>query len=327
MVGAGGPAHPPAGRAWWQSSDAESYYFMGKDNIVFHAEIWPAMLLGYSGLGAKGGKPGALGALNLPTEVVASEYLTMEGRKFSSSRSVVIYVRDFLARYDVEALRYYVAVAGPENQDTDFTWSEFVRRNNDELLANWGNLVNRCVSFAARNIGEIPAAGQLTEADQAILRHSQSAFQNVGESLSRSRFKAASTETMRTLAEANKYLSDQAPWKLRESDPERMRTICHVALQLVDDGKTLLTPFLPESSQRVYEMLGGGGTWSGMPRVEEVTEDGGPPYPVITGDYQAAARWEHAPIRPGTPLEPPKPLFTKLDPSVADEELARLEQA
>ena len=318
---------PDAWRAWWQSSDAESYYFMGKDNIVFHAEIWPAMLLGYSGLGAKGGQPGALGALNLPTEVVSSEYLTMEGRKFSSSRSVVIYVRDFLARYDVEALRYYVAVAGPESQDTDFTWSEFVRRNNDELLANWGNLVNRCVSFAARNIGEIPAAGQLTDVDQAILQRSRAAFKNVGESLSRSRFKAASTETMRTLAEANKYLSDQAPWKLRESDPARMRTICHVALQLVDDGKTLLTPFLPESSQRVYEMLGGGGTWSGMPRVEEVTEDGGPSYPVITGDYQAAARWEHAPIRPGTPLEPPKPLFTKLDPSVADEELARLERA
>ena len=116
---------------------------MGKDNIVFHAEIWPAMLLGYDGKGAKGGTPGALGELNLPTEVVSSEFLTMEGRKFSSSRSVVIYVRDFLARYDVDALRYYVAVAGPENQDTDFTWSEFVRRNNDELVANWGNLVNR----------------------------------------------------------------------------------------------------------------------------------------------------------------------------------------
>ena len=167
---------PDAWRAWWQSPDAESYYFMGKDNIVFHAEIWPAMLLGYNGQGARGGVPGPLGALNLPTEVVSSEYLTMEGKKFSSSRSVVIYVRDFLARYNVDALRYYVAVAGPENQDTDFTWTEFIRRNNDELLANWGNLVNRSVSFAARNIGEIPAAGQLTDADQAILASSRRAF-------------------------------------------------------------------------------------------------------------------------------------------------------
>jgi methionyl-tRNA synthetase len=148
----------------------------------------------------------------------------------------------------------------------------------------------------------------------------------VGEALSRSRFKTAITETMRTLAEANKYLSDQAPWKLRESDPERMRTICHVALQLVDDGKTLLTPFLPKSSQQVFEMLGGQGSWSGMPRIEQVAEEGGPPYPVITGDYQGAARWESSPIRPGTPVAQPAPLFAKLDPALADEELARLER-
>jgi methionyl-tRNA synthetase len=316
---------PDAWRAWWQSPDALAYYFMGKDNIVFHAEIWPAMLLGYDGKGAHGGSPGSLGGLSLPSEVVSSEFLTMEGRKFSSSRSVVIYVRDFLARYDVDALRYYVAVAGPENQDTDFTWSEFVRRNNDELVANWGNLVNRTVSFAARNIGEIPAAGPLTESDRALLDRSKAAFASVGESLGRCRFKVASTEVMRTLAEANKYLSDQAPWKLRESDPERMRTVCHVALQLVDDGKTLLTPFLPRSSQKVYEMLGGNGVWSGMPRIDEADEDGGPAYPVITGDYRTAARWQSAPIRPGTPLAAPVPLFAKLDPSVVDEELARLE--
>ncbi len=316
---------PDAWRAFWQSPDAEGYYFMGKDNIVFHAEIWPAMLLGYNGRGAKGGTPGSLGGLDLPAEVVSSEFLTMEGKKFSSSRSVVIYVRDFLARYDVDALRYYVAVAGPESQDTDFTWSEFVRRNNDELVANWGNLVNRTVSFAARNIGEIPPPGSLTEGDQALLARSRAAFGTVGESLRRCRFKAASTEIMRTLAEANKYLSDEAPWKLRESDPERTRTICHVALQLVDDGKTLLTPFLPRSSQKVHEMLGGTGPWSGMPRIEEVTEDDGPAYPVITGDYAAAAaRWESAPIRPGTPLAAPAPLFTKLDAGVIDEELARL---
>ena len=316
--------NPDAWREWWQSPEAESYYFMGKDNIVFHSEIWPAMLLGYSGQGARGGKPGSLGALNLPSEVVSSEYLTMEGRKFSSSRSVVIYVRDLLARYDVDALRYYVAVAGPENQDTDFTWSEFIRRNNDELVANWGNLVNRSVSFAARNLGSIPAAGQLTDADAAILSRSRDSFRVVGESLSRSRFKAAITEAMRTVGEANKYLSDQAPWKLRESDPERMATIMHVALQLVDDGKTLLTPFLPESSQKVAAMLGAGGAWSGMPRIEQVSQDGGPDYPVITGDYAAAARWESAPIAPGTPLAAPAPLFAKIDPKVAEEELARL---
>jgi methionyl-tRNA synthetase len=315
---------PDAWRAWWNDPDAESYYFMGKDNIVFHAEIWPAMLLGYSGLGARGGEPGPLGRLNLPTEVVSSEYLTMEGRKFSSSRSVVIYVRDFLARYDVDALRYYVAIAGPENQDTDFTWSEFVRRNNDELVATWGNLVNRAVSFAARNIGSIPEAGTLTDLDQDVLARSRQAFGTVGEHLTRSRFKFAITETMRTVAEANKYFSEQAPWKLRESDPDRMRTVLHVALQLVDDAKTLLTPFLPRSSQQVHEMLGGAGTWSDMPYIEDVDEEGGPSYPVITGRYDGAARWASVPLRPGTPLAPPTPLFTKLDSSVVDEELARL---
>jgi methionyl-tRNA synthetase len=315
---------PDAWRAWWQSPDAEAYYFMGKDNIVFHSEIWPAMLLGYSGKGAKGGQPGALGELNLPSEVVSSEFLTMEGRKFSSSRSVVIYVRDFLSRYDVDALRFYVAAAGPETQDTDFTWSEFVRRTNDELVANWGNLVNRSVSFAARNIGSIPPPGELTPADHEVLEHSRAAFSSVGESLSRSRFKIAITETMRTLAEANKYLSDQAPWKLRETDPERMKTILHVALQLVDDGKTLLTPFLPTSSQKVFELLGGAGSWADQPRIEEVTEGDGAPYPVITGTYAGQARWESSAIAAGTPLAQPTPLFAKIDPAAIEEELDRL---
>ena len=303
---------PDAWRAWWQSEDAESYYFMGKDNIVFHSEIWPAMLLGYSGKGAKNGTPGALGALNLPTEVVASEFLTMEGRKFSSSRSVVIYVRDFLDRYDVDALRYYVAVAGPENQDTDFTWSEFVRRNNDELVATWGNLVNRAVSFAARNIGEIPGPGTLTGTDHGALERSRQAFGAVGGELARSHFKNAATEAMRTVAEANKYMSDQAPWKLRESDPDRMRTILHVVLQLVDDAKTLLTPFLPRSSGKVHTMLGGEGVWAGLPQLEKVDEDGGPSYPVITGDY---AQRSPVGVRSRSGPEPRSPSRSPCSPS------------
>src|ERR1700709_2642706 len=177
--------HPDAWRPFWQGPDAKGYYFMGKDNIVFHAEIWPAMLFGYSGIGAKDGTPGRLGALNRPFEVVSSEFLTMEGRKFSSSRNVVIYVGDLLSRYDADALRYYLAMAGPENQDTDFTWTEFVRRNNDELVAGWGNLVNRTISMTAKNLGSIPAAGELTDADHALLASSKAAFASIGDLLAR----------------------------------------------------------------------------------------------------------------------------------------------
>ncbi|TFV72559.1 methionine--tRNA ligase [Blastococcus sp. CT_GayMR19] len=316
-----------AWRQWWQTPDSDAYYFMGKDNIVFHSEIWPAQLLGYNGEGDKGGTAGSLGRLNLPTEVVSSEFLTMEGRKFSSSRQVVIYVRDFLARYDADALRYFIAVAGPENQDTDFTWAEFLRRNNDELVAGWGNLVNRTVSMAAKNGGGIPTPGELTGDDKALLATTSGAFEPVGDLLSRNRQKAAIGEAMRVVAEANKYLSDQAPWKLKE-DPARRDTVLHTALQAIKDCNTLLTPFLPHSAQTVHELLGGTGVWSGRPQIEEVTDlDDGSPYPIITGRYdEGQAGWGSTPLPPsGTPLAPPTPIFTKLDPSIVDEELARLE--
>ncbi len=162
---------PDAWRQWWNDPEALSYYFMGKDNITFHSQIWPAELLAYSGKGDKGGKPGEYGELNLPTEVVSSEFLTMEGKKFSSSQRVVIYVRDLLSRYQPDAFRYFVAAAGPENQDSDFTWAEFVRRTNDELVAGWGNLVNRTANMIAKSFGEIPPAAELTETDQALLDH------------------------------------------------------------------------------------------------------------------------------------------------------------
>src|SRR5207244_11515799 len=119
-------------RAWWNDPNARSYYFMGKDNITFHAQIWPAELLGYDGKGSRGGSPGVYGELQLPTEVVSSEFLTMEGGKFSWSRGVVIYVRDMLTRYKHEALRYFIAVAGHDHQDTTLPWAEFIRRTNEE---------------------------------------------------------------------------------------------------------------------------------------------------------------------------------------------------
>ncbi|MGH3744488.1 MAG: class I tRNA ligase family protein, partial [Mycobacteriales bacterium] len=260
------------------------------------------------------------------SEVVSSEYLTQEGRKFSSSRQVVIYVGDFLARYQPDALRYYLAVNGPESADTDFTWEQFVTRTNTELVAGWGNLVNRTVSMTAKNLGAIPSAGTLTDDDRALLAAGESAYAAVGSLLDRSRVKAATTESMRVIGEANKYLSDQAPWKIRESDPARYETVLHVALQLVRDGATLLTPVLPHSSNEVHRMLGGEGAWSPLPEMVDVDDlDGGPGYPILRGDYAAgSARWGRTPIVPGTPLAPPTPLFTKLDPSVVDEELARM---
>jgi methionyl-tRNA synthetase len=319
---------PEAWRAWWQNDEARAYYFMGKDNIVFHAEIWPAMLMGYSGIGAKGGTPGRLGALNRPYEVVSSEFLTMEGRKFSSSRNVVIYVGDMLSRYDADALRYYLAAAGPENQDTDFTWAEFVRRNNDELVAGWGNLVNRTISMTAKNLGSVPPPGALSDADRNLLASSQAAFATVGDLLARSRQKAALAEAMSVVGSANKYLSDMEPWKLRGTDPERMASVLHVALQVVDDVKTLLTPFLPSSSAKVHAALGGEGRWAAMPELVEIDEEtavGSPSYSILTGDYDTGVRWESTPLAVGRELAAPTPVFTKLDPSVVDEELARLE--
>jgi len=309
---------PEAWRAWWQNPDAAGYYFMGKDNITFHSVIWPAMLLGANGQGAHGGTPSAYGTLDLPTEIVSSEYLTMSGSKFSTSRSTVLYVGDFLSEYGPDALRYFISVAGPESQDADFTWDEFVRRTNTELVNEWGNLVNRSISMAHKNVGAIPTAGTLTESDATLLAASAGAFTTVGNLLERCRFKAAITESMRIVSLANKYLSEQEPWKLKD-DPARRDTVLNTALQVVSDANTMLTPFLPHASQKIHEALGGTGVWAAQPDLVEVDEDGGPSYPVLTGDYSAQqARWASTPLPAGRPLVKPSPLFTKLDDTLGE---------
>jgi methionyl-tRNA synthetase len=319
---------PDRWREWWNDPEALSYYFMGKDNITFHSQIWPAELLAYDGRGDRGGEPGEYGALNLPTEVVSSEFLTMEGKQFSSSRGVVIYVRDMLERYQPDALRYFISAAGPENQDSNFTWAEFVRRTNDELVAGWGNLVNRTATMVAKSFGEIPAAGPLEPDDQALLDTVHAAFGTVGGLIGRHRQKAALAEVMRTVADVNKYVTDSAPWKLKgEDERERLATILHVTTQAVADCNVLLAPFLPHSANAVDLVLGGAGDVAPMPEIREVEDlDGGAPYPILTGEYSDAPAWERRPVVPGTKVEKPVPVFTKLDPSVVDEELARLER-
>ncbi|MDR0782285.1 MAG: methionine--tRNA ligase [Propionibacteriaceae bacterium] len=309
---------PEAWRQWWQNPEARGYYFMGKDNITFHSVIWPGILLGANGQGDTGGTPSRLGVLDLPTEIVSSEFLTMSGSKFSTSRSKVIYVGDFLRDFGPDALRYYIAVAGPENQDSDFTWDEFVRRTNSELANEWGNLVNRSIAMAFKNNGSIPTPGTRLEIDETVLAQSRGAFGVVGDLLAKAKFKAAISEVMRLVQATNKYLSDTEPWKMKD-DPGRRDTVLATALQVVSDANTMFTPFLPHASQKVYEALGGTGVWAAQPQMVTVCEEGNADYPVLMGDYSTQqARWQSIAIESGRPLNRPEPLFAKLDESLGE---------
>jgi methionyl-tRNA synthetase len=315
---------PDAWRDWWQNPDAEHVYFMGKDNIVFHSVIWPSMLLGYRDDGVYGA---GRGNLELPDTIASSEFLTMEGKKFSSSRGVQIFVRDFLDRYDPDSLRYFVSIAGPETQDTDFTWSEFVRRNNDELVATWGNLVNRTLQSAHKNFGAVPDPGPLTDADEALLQEVSEGFLKVGSLIEATRFKSALQEAMHLAAMGNQYVAEQAPWSLLETDRDRAATILYVALRAVDSLKVLLAPFVPFSSQRLHELLGYDGILTGPPELRTVEEEGGREHVVLTGEYETwVGRWTPSALPPGQALREPRPLFAKLDPEqVVAQELARME--
>ena len=325
--------NPDAWKQYWQNPEARHYYFQGKDNITFHSQIWPAELLGYAGKGSKGGEEHTYGDLNLPTEIVSSEYLTMSGSKFSSSKGVVIYVKDFLKEFGPDALRYFISVAGPENNDTDFTWDEFVRRINNELANGWGNLVNRTVSMAFKNFGEVPAPAALEQADKDILALSEETFASAAEFLEQSKFKQAMTAIMHVVGEANAYVAAMEPWKLAkdETQRERLATVLWTALQVVSDCNVMLTPFLPFTAQKVHETLGREGEWAAQPRVEDVVDDipvelvgvnlppENHPYPIITGDYTGQqAVWQRIDVTPGTVLQKPKPLVTKLDPELGE---------
>ena len=313
-----------AWRDWWQNEESTHAYFMGKDNIVFHTVIWPSMLLGY----AEGGELGAGKELHLPDEVVASEFLTMEGKQLSTSRAVAIYVRDVLERYDPDPVRYFLTAAGPETQDSDFSWAEFLRRNNDELLANWGNLVNRTLTNAHRNFGEVPKPGELTDEDRQVLASIEAGFDTVGGLIAESKFKQGLAEAMRLSSLGNQYVDHQAPWAVIKEDRERAATILFVALRVVDSLKVIFTPLLPFSSQKLHELLGYEGWLAGPLEFRDIEEDAGQQHTILTGDYSSwVGRWKPSDLPAGQKLREPEPLFRKLDPGIVDEELGRLTPA
>ncbi len=274
-------------RAFWQGDDSKSYYFIGKDNIPFHTIIWPAMLMGYGGL-------------NLPYDVPSNEFLTIEGKKLSTSQNWAVWLPDYLSRYDPDPLRYLLSINMPETSDTDFSWREFFRRNNDELVATYGNLVNRVLTFVYRNFdGCVPQPGELDKQSQKLLKKAEETINTVGDLISQCHFKQGVMAAMALAQEANRYLDDKSPWKIIKENKEAAAKSLYVALGVISALKTALYPFLPFSSQKLHEYLG----------FEGKVEDYG---------------WKPSPPPPGQKLGEPKPLFTKLDEKLVDEETARL---
>ena len=273
-------------RSFWQG-EVKSYYFIGKDNILFHTIVWPAMLMGY-------------GDLNLPYDIPANEFLTIEGRKLSTSRNWAVWLPDYLSHYDPDPLRYLLSINMPETGDTDFSWHEFVRRNNDELVATYGNLVHRVLTFVYRNFnGCVPTPGEFDSHSQELLDKANDTLNTMDNLLYRCHFKEAIRAAMSLAQETNRYLDEKSPWKTLKQDRQASATALYVAISVLSCLRTGLYPFLPFSSQKLHQLLGFTGA---------VGDDG----------------WQlHFPP-PGQRLLPPQPLFSKLDEEVVAEETRRL---
>ncbi|MDH3499534.1 MAG: methionine--tRNA ligase [Acidimicrobiia bacterium] len=267
---------PDAWQAWWHDDDAEHVYFIGKDNIPFHTIIWPAMLMGYGGL-------------ELPTNVPANQYVTFKGGKASASRGVGLTIGDALDRYEPDALRYALAANLPEQSDTDLSEDEIARRINDELVATWGNLVNRVLSMTRKNFdGQVPEPGPLDDRDLRVLGAIDAALLTAAQQLERVELRAALRTAMDAAQDVNVYLNETQPWKTAKTDLERTATTLFVALSAINGIKVAFAPYLPGTCERVHSMLGQAGN---------LQEQG----------------WDRAALAPGTRLGEIAPLFAKID--------------
>jgi methionyl-tRNA synthetase len=275
-----------AWRLFWQG-ETKSFYFIGKDNIFFHCLSWPAMLMGYGGL-------------NLPYDVPANEFLTIEGKKLSTSRGWAIWLPDYLERYEPDPLRYTLAANMPETGDSDFSWHEFLRRNNNELVATYGNLAHRALTFAYRNFnGVVPTPGELDGRSQGLLHEAEVTLDSVDKLLYRCQFKEAIKQGMSLAQESNRYLDEQAPWKTIKTERDTSAKSIYAALSVLAALKTVFYPFLPFSSDRLHSFLGFDGS----------VKEGG---------------WRTQLLPPGQRLCEPQPLFVKLDEDIVAEESSRL---
>ena len=316
---------PDAWRDWWKNMDDKTYHFIGKDNIPFHAIIWPAELLGAGEafdeeFGCEKKEP-----FVLPYDVPANEFLNLEGKKISGSRNWAVYGQDFLSRYDVDALRYYLSNIMPETRDTDWDWEEFYHRNNDELVATWGNLANRVLSFAYKHWeGIVPDPGELQKDDLALLAEIEKGFDTVGTELDAVKLRAALNEAMRLASEVNKYLDTTAPWLTIKTDKQAAGRSIYVAMKAIDSLKILFSPFLPFSSEALNKYLGYDNQLFGEQYTQELEDSLGTHTGLFYNPEKAQGSWQPSDLKPGAHFNKPKPLFRKLDHSIVDEERERL---
>jgi methionyl-tRNA synthetase len=311
--------------SWWQDAAARSYYFIGKDNIPFHAVIWPGQLIGSGTAFGKLAGSDKDAPLTLPYDVPANEFMNLEGQKISGSRKWAVWGLDFLTRYDPDPLRYYLTVSMPETKDTDWDWNEFFHRNNDELVATWGNLANRVLAFAYKHWeGVVPEPGELTAEDRQILATVEGGFQSVAEQFEGVHLRAALGEAMRLAGEVNKYLDTSAPWFQIKTDKAAAARTIYTALRAIDSLKTLLSPFLPFTSEKLHTYMGYDGPLFGEQSVENLQDSLGEHRALRYHPEKATGRWEPSQLKPGDPLRQPGPLFKKLDVSIVEEERLRL---
>ena len=309
---------------WWYEPQAKSYYFIGKDNIPFHAVIWPAQLIGcgveFSRL--MGDPPHTL---TLPFDVPANEFMNLEAQKISGSRNWAVWGLDFLSRYDPDPLRYYLTVNMPESKDTDWDWDDFYHRNNDELVATWGNLVNRVLAFTYKHWGGVmPDPGELRPADQELLASVEKGLETVAGQMEAVHLRAALGEAMRLSGEVNKYLDTSAPWFEIKTDKAAAAKSVYTAILAIDILKTMLAPFIPFSCERLHTFLGYDAPLFGSQSVESVKDSLGEHTVLRYDPAGASGEWKVSTLQPGRVLRQPGPLFKKLEPEIVEQERARL---
>jgi methionyl-tRNA synthetase len=318
-----------AWREWWTNPEAKQFHFIGKDNIFFHTSLWPAELMGvgsaFMEIFADEDIP-----LILPYDVPANQFMNLEGRKISGSRNWAVWGRDVLTRFDPDAVRYYLTVNMPENKDSDWDWAEFVARNNNELVATWGNLANRVLAFCYKHWeGYVPDVDVSAprEADLALLAVIENGFNIVGAELEAVRLRSALGEAMKLATAVNQYLDINAPWSAVKTDKEGAGKTVYTALKAIDSLKVMFAPFLPFTCERLHGFFNYETPLFGEQYTETVKDSLGE-HTVLryrdVGRDNISFYWKPSDLKPGQQLNQPAPLFKKLEDSVAAEERARL---